>query len=376
MNEIGIVTLDSMGNYGNRLQNYALQLFLEKSCSVRADTLWHSPINEFSVDMSEWPLQRRIRYAFAGSKIKKRIDQCIHHSIRTYRFQQFTQQYIHTKYEYVNLKQSAAGETYDFLVTGSDQVWNPNLFTAAEDMFLLFAPKEKRIAYAASFGTSEIPEKWKKHFAQWLSEMKAISVREQRGAEIVKELTGKTVPVLVDPTMLITVQEWNKIARAPYCLTQESDKKYILLYFLGKIPNQVKENVYRVAQEKNLTIVNLMEDSNINWYLSDPAEFLYIVSHAELIYTDSFHGTVFSILYHRPFVVYEKYEKNSRDSMNSRIVTLLEKFQYMERLVTEETGGILSNLFDMDFTNVDSILEIERRKSVNFMQKALSESKE
>ncbi len=265
---------------------------------------------------------------------------------------------------------------YDFLITGSDQVWNPNLVTGLKDTFLLFAPREKRIAYAASFGISEIPGKWKERFAQWLTDMKAISVREQRGAEIVKELTGRTVPVLVDPTMLITAQEWNEIAHSPYWLKQYGNKGYILLYFLGKMPTKVKENAYQLAKSKNLTVIDLMNRSNMEWYLSSPSEFLYLISHAELIYTDSFHGTVFSILYHRPFIVCEKTEKRKGDSMNSRLLTLLERFRYTERLVTEDIDYMVNDPFDMDFTNVDLILAKEREKSVCFMQNALSVDKE
>lgn len=375
MRRVGLVTLDTLDNYGNKLQNYALQSFLE-TCGNTVDTLWHSSINAFSLDLKKWPLQRRLRYSVRGNKVKRRVEQCILESIRAYRFYQFTCQYIHPTYEYIDLEKSNAEGVYDFLITGSDQVWNPNLFTKAEDVFLLFAPQEKRIAYAASFGISEIPEKWKDRFAQWLTDMKAISVREQRGVEIVKELTGRTVPVLVDPTILITAQEWNEMARSPYWLKQNGNKGYILLYFLGKMPSKVKENAYQLAKSKNLTVIDLMDRSNMEWYLSSPTEFLYLIAHAELVYTDSFHGTVFSILYHRPFIVCEKTEKRKGDSMNSRLLTLLERFRYTERLVTEDIDYMVSNPFDMDFTNVDLILAKEREKSVRFMQNALSVDKE
>lgn len=242
-------------------------------------------------------------------------------------------------------------------------------------MFLLFAPKEKRISYAASFGVPEIPENRKKHFSQWLMEMKAISVREQRGAEIVKELTGRTVPVVIDPTMLLSTEEWDEIACAPYWwLNQKECKGYVLLYFLGKMPTQIRNNVQKISKEKNLMIVNLMDENNM-WYLTSPAEFLYLVAHAELVYTDSFHATVFSILYHTPFITCKKYEKTPKDNMHSRLVTLLERFQYADRLVTEEDNYILSNPFEMNFANVDHILEKERHKSACFLTKALSTNK-
>lgn len=108
MRRVGIVTLDSLENYGNKLQNYALQSFLE-TCENTVDTLWHSPINAFSLDLKKWPLQRRLRYAVLGDKVKRRFEQCVLESIRTYRFQQFTCQYIHPTYEYIELEKSNAG---------------------------------------------------------------------------------------------------------------------------------------------------------------------------------------------------------------------------------------------------------------------------
>lgn len=368
MIRIGKITLDGHDNYGNKLQNFALQAFLERY-AAHVDTLWHSSLNIFDLDMAKWPLARRVRLACLESKFEKRIDHWMHEAIRKYRFKQFDDQHIHTRYDCGNILRSDIAREYDFFLTGSDQVWNPH--EQQEDKrvnFLTFAPSEKRIAYAASFGVSEIPEKIKKDFSTWIEGMTAISVREQRGAEIVRELTGREVPVLVDPAMLLSAEEWNKIAKKPIWFTNE---KYILLYFLSGIPEVAQCNIERLARERNLKIIDLMDEGKIDWYCSDPAEFLYLISHAELIYTDSFHGAVFSILYHRPFVICDRQEKHTEKRANSRIDTLLDLFQLLDRYGIKANQYMVETPFEMDFTGVEKILERERKRSDHFIRSAM-----
>lgn len=269
----------------------------------------------------------------------------------------------------MNLQGSRLAEQYDYLITGSDQVWNPYARARKEDTFLTFMPPERRIAYAASFGISEIPQEWKAKYAKWLSEMHAISVREERGAEIVKELTGRDVPVLVDPTLLLTPEEWNRVAQKPRWLDVE--KKYILLYFLSEMPKAARETVQRLAAEKHLEIIDLMDWRNLDWYTSDPAEFVYLIAHADLIYTDSFHGTVFSILYNRSFVICDRQIRNKKQGMNSRIDTLLGLFHLEDRFGTEENQYTLSDPFQIRYPDTEEILARERQRSHDYLCEAM-----
>lgn len=123
--------------------------------------------------------------------------------------------------------------------------------------------------------------------------MNFVSVREHAGVKIVKELTGIDVPVLVDPTLLLTKAEWDEVTERPEWY---KDEKFILLYFLGDLPDIVKKEIQNISNKYKLAIIDLMDNGNIDFYSASPGEFLYLIQNCSLICTDSFHGTVFSIL--------------------------------------------------------------------------------
>ena len=142
---------------------------------------------------------------------------------------------------------------YDCFVCGSDQVWNPN--TACSAYFLQFAPEHKRIAFAPSFGIGELPESVKPVYQKWLSEIPQLSVREERGAEIIKELTGRDVPVLPDPTLCLPREEWEKIERRPAF----AEGAYVLTYFLGNETNKYRNYIEAYARKNGLRIIELLD---------------------------------------------------------------------------------------------------------------------
>lgn len=145
-------------------------------------------------------------------------------------------------------------------------------------------------------------------------------MREQEGANTVKQFTGRDVPVVVDPTMLLTPDEWRKVSRQPAWYRGED---YILTYFLGNRPNAA---IQQVANKSGLPSVNLLDEDVYEHYVTGVDEFIWAIEHASLIYTDSFHGTVFSILFQRPFVVCNRVGEEAVGKMSSRIDTLLSYF--------------------------------------------------
>src|SRR5699024_5866974 len=140
-------------------------------------------------------------------------------------------------------------EKYEYFITGSDQVWNPYFTNASPLYFLTFAPKNKRIAYSPSFGISEIPKENVANYSQWLKEMKAISVREKAGADIIKNLTNRDSPVLADPTLLLTKEEWLKIAKPA---VDKPQKDILLTYFLGEISKKTQKLIKRNKKKYKL----------------------------------------------------------------------------------------------------------------------------
>ena len=194
-----------------------------------------------------------------------------------------------------------------------------------------------------------------------------MSVREDRGKEIVEELTGrKDAEVLIDPTMLLTREEWDLVAKKPNNL--KNNKKYIFNYFLGNLSSQRKEEIYKIAKEYDCFIINFL-DPNDPFYMCGPSEFLYLEKNAFLICTDSFHSSVFAILYDRPFVVFKR-EQFGMENMGSRLDTLIDKFKLKNRRYNEK--NITFENLNHDYSEAYKILSIERKKSDAFLKNALN----
>lgn len=336
MNKIGVVTLYGMDNYGNRLQNHAVKTVLTL---LRNDKV--KELNEINhllfiklCKMTKIHLKRMIRfYSFSNKG----------HDI------EFLCDYRDNKYNYI--------------ICGSDQIWNPT-FAGRSFYFAAFAPQEKRIAYAASFGVSEIPEEKKEEYTHYLSEMKAISVREEAGAKIVKELTGRDAEVLIDPTLMLYKEEWEKVSKKPKFGV---GKKYILTYFLGNVCEEQSQYIKNISTEKGYRIINLEgENPNKYWYSTGPAEFIWLIEHCEVMFTDSFHGSVFSVLMDVPFIVFDRNDKQA--SMSSRIDTLLSTLQLEDRRFCNQSGD---KIFEKNYAHIPAILEKERKKAIDYLKNAM-----
>lgn len=365
--KIAIITLLGHFNYGNRLQNYALQKFLANYVEI-VETLWFEEnyLPEIKRDNKTF-FKIILKFILDFKETRKNERNYGRDCIRQYNIKKFSDKYISIKYNYrIDEK---LNDIYDYFIVGSDQVWNPNFWTKKKDfankMFLKFAFKRKRIAYAASIAIPEIPKDKEQFFKDSLNEMKAISMREKAGAELVKNLTGREVPVVVDPTILLSKEEWQKIELKPEWYNRE---KYILTYFLGNPSPIIKS----IAKKNNWKIYNLMDKDNFDLYTSRVEEFIYLINHAQLVATDSFHACVFSILMNTPFLVVNRKEIGMAD-MTSRIDTLMELFGYQDRyLVNDKCNLSDEEILNMDFSNVKDIQEREKRRSKDFLEKALN----
>lgn len=364
---VGIITLHGYYNYGNRLQNYALQEIL-KRYSEDVETLVIPNVSTNSQGAKHY-IKKLFSKSFPktakafANKIKNLPNKGILIE-RERRFKEFSQNYIKERHFSTLYEINETSNEFDYFVTGSDQVWNP--FTPENEKqyyFLQFVLEEKRIAYAPSFGITEIPEGVSQKYKEWLSSIPFISVREKEGAKIIKELIGRDVPVLVDPTLLLNKEEWLKIAKE---YKNKPKSKYLISYFWGKIPKERKALIKRIAKKYNLQIVNIANLSDKKTYTADPSEFIDYINSASLVLTDSYHGSIFSILMETPFFAFERI---GGPSMYSRIRTLLEKTKLKNR--EEKDIDLNKNLLEIDFSHVQSILNEERKKSFDFLQDAL-----
>lgn len=362
---IAIITLNDNNNYGNRLQNYALEKYLKRYFKANVYTIWYDEKKLYMSTINLWNWKSLIKYIINKNDFRRYIRYFyIQDCIRMYNIAKFTKK-INTKLDFC-LKKNLA-DKYDYFIVGSDQVWNTNFWfkqNHKEARLLSFAPKKKCIAYAASFGIDKISNKYVNLLKRSLVDMKAISVRENSGRHIIEALINKKVPVLVDPTILLSKEDWENIMIKPewYC-----GEEYILTYFLGEPLPMVKN----IAKRYNWKIYNLMDKNNLNLYTSRVEEFIYLISHAKLVYTDSFHASVFSIIMNTPFLVFNRKEKNMKN-MSSRINTLLNLFNFNDRYVVNGTCDLsIEKILNMDFNNVKNICNIELKKTTEYLQEAM-----
>lgn len=370
MKKIGLVTIIDYQNYGNRLQNYAAQEVLKK-LNFEVTTILNVQETVNISENAKLSYLQKIKMTNI-SKIKKKIISLFNRSKREeamnkkiQNFKKFSDQYINES-DFIISSNSIPdnlNNKFDYFIVGSDQVWNPHYRFGSEIDFLTFADKKKRVSYAASFGVSEIPGKFIKNYSKWLNDMESLSVREDAGASIIKDLTGKDIPVLVDPTLMLDAEEWLTISKISDIKPQ---KNFILTYVLGEKTKELKKFIKNISKENNLEVINIADFDNLKYYDLDPSEFIDLISTCSLVITDSFHGTVFSLLFNKPFIVYNRVDSDVK--MNSRINTLLSKFALENRTWNSIDK---SNVFDVDFSDIPRRLEIERNISLEYLRESL-----
>lgn len=369
--KVGILTITDYGNYGNRLQNYATQEVLKNS-GFEVTTIKSRVGNQIEKSFSD--KLKSLKITDLPKIISKRRENKKFSNIKDERynkFVQFTKDYI-AETSYTISEDSIPddiNEQFDYFVTGSDQVWNPNYRKGSGIDFLTFAYPEKRIALSPSFGIAKIPNEYQKKYIKMINEMNSLSVREEAGYEIIKRLTGREAEVLIDPTLMLNKQEWLEIAEKPHVVP---NRKYILTYYLGSLSEQNQEFLNKIAKENDLEIVELHNITRSKRYYSiDPSEFLYLINNASLFCTDSFHGSIFSIIFEKPFVVFDRIE-NSTLKMSSRIDTLLKKFKLSDRHEVQCLTKTHDEIFDIDTSHIGDILAIEQKKYTDYIKKSMS----
>lgn len=356
MKKAAIITLTKDLNYGNRLQNYAVEQLIGQR-GYQAATL-------FNTMWSVYKSTSRFK-SYVGiplTWLKNRKLGILRQTIAL--FDRFNEQFIHLAEEYDrNSSMNYILNKYDVFITGSDQVWNPYWNFIGEKEYLTFVAGKKKIALSASFGVSKIPENRKKEIAHWLNGLDAISVRETRAAEIVKELTGKDVQILIDPTMCISDKKWLRIAKKPLFFAH---KQYVLMYVLGKMPKECLATVLQYCEKTGSDLVVLKDNKIGENCPIGPREYLYLIANAKYVITDSFHGSVFSILFHRNFAVFHRSSKEKNEDMMSRLDTLLSRFSLEKCLMSNEQFAF-DNINSEKWKEIDRKLEGYRKEVKRFL---------
>ena len=389
MKKIGLAVVTYVNNYGSFLQSFATQQVIR---GLGYDT---EVINIDGVNATIKKARKKyfLKRCFNINELKSyavtihgivkgKLDKKYAKDIRTRNnvFNNFRKEYFNFSPVTKTWEEmSLLCEQYAAVVVGSDQLWRP--VNIEGDFYTLnFVPDEiNKVAYSTSFGVSSLPKKTAEKAKKFLNRINSLSVREVSGQKLVKELIGKDIPVVCDPTMLLSAEDWDKyVDKKPLI-----DSPYILCYFLGSNEEYLKF-AKRMKQEKGLKIVGLVHcagyNKHVDVYMDEmpfcagPLEFINLIKHAEYVLTDSFHCCAFSILFKKDFFAFRRFADNDEMSTNDRLVTLFDWTGIKGRLLNG-TEDITNSLFTpIDYEYVMSRIQEKREDSMKYLANALGDS--
>ncbi|MGM9979714.1 MAG: polysaccharide pyruvyl transferase family protein [Clostridium sp.] len=358
MKNIGIITLYDY-NLGNRLQNYALQTYLQ-SMDVSVKTLRYTENKTLKIFIKD-----NLKFLLAIIGVKK-YRLYYFNKVRKEKFKKFNKLYI-VKGEKIlaNKQLKINSDNYDYFVVGSDQVWhNWNKgYNELDYFYLRFAEEKKRISYAPSFGFSKFPKEDIKKHIEGLNGMRALSCREEDGCALIKSTIKKDAVRLIDPSFLLTSQQWRVIENKPKWFNEK--EKYILTYFLGNKPQEYLDYIDKLVKSNNIRVINILSKDSKNEYVVSPDEFVYLIDNAEYICTDSFHACAFSLIFSKKFIAFPRKEEGMED-MKGRIDTLFNILNIKNKWYTE----VDINKYEQE-SDYFKLIDKERKKANNYLKKNL-----
>lgn len=372
MTSVGIMTWLHNRNYGTVLQAYALQRYL-RSCDYEVTNI------DFNASSAE-KIRNLIRCGNSPKLFLEKISIAMTNAsadggklkLKEERFNKFlTDNFNLTDRIYTYKELEGYSNIYDKYICGSDQIWSPTLLNPPY-YFDFVTDDRKKIAYACSFGVGNVPEKKKQIIADYLKRYDHISVREQSGQKIVKELTDLDVPTTVDPVFLLDSSEWDTIA-ADNLIGHDYIFAYYLTYNRGYIKAAKKIAAYcgidlvmvPAAMKEYRVDAELIQDAG-------PSEWISLIKNAKAVLTDSFHGCVFSLIYKKPLMIFKRFSDSSKTSQNSRIYTLVDQYDLEDNIAEEFDENQAKRIIEKTI-DVKSAIETNADRSKKWLMNALME---
>lgn len=373
MKKVGVITMHGVWNYGSALQAYATchainRLGYEAEIiNYRFPNAYHSSLprkKKKEAEISLWQLRLNgLCSRLIGVSLDKRLE----------RLSSFFIHYVPITKPYESREELAATKPeYDIYLTGSDQVWNP-LWVGEDTSFLLeWVPDEKKkIAYAASFGVKDLPESCKENYKRLLQRYDHISVREE--SAIIYELTGKRPQVTLDPTFLLSKQDWAALTPQPPIVKGDYILCYLLRYTFDPFP-YAEDVIKYVKKQTGMKVVMIGPEATyiLNGYKvlpnCGPLEFLNLFYNASYVITSSFHGTSFAINFRKDFISITDNE-NTSDNRQISLVKLLGLNE--ECLLTKETPLSKLPIPRIDYSSHEKTIENAVNTSMQYLENAL-----
>lgn len=358
--KIGIVTFHFVNNFGGVLQTYALSEIvsdLNKEKTIIIDYRhWFIRFTDF---VRIFPITTNIKEIVSGlTTLNQRRG-------RIKKFQKFNKEYLSTSAIYTSEKKlNQYPPQCDKFICGSDQIWNPIITLGVSAPYYLnfVQDKNKKISYAASFGVTEINKKYYTDIEKYLKQFKAISVREKEGVTLVKKISGINVECLIDPTFLLSKEQWIELAEGP-----KNKEPYILVYMMQK-NDRVYEYARKIKKLLNIKVIAISKYGLKQDFVDEvcinigPKEFVGLFNNASYVCTNSFHGLAFSLILEKKFFLVPS------TRFNSRIGNLLNLFN-LELIKDINKDAVEKESYDKE--EVRKIINKEREKSIAFLKENL-----
>lgn len=373
---IGLVTYYKE-NYGSALQCYATKKFLGNigyNCKVLYEVVNSNKRyirRVINVIRHAWRAMCYKGYFSNYISMRKAMSQekeCIS-EVAVRRIEHFVEEELEpVGYEWKEL--CKLNDSYVAFIAGSDQIWNASI-SINSIYFLKFSDKKKRIALAPSFGVANIPDYNFKNIKRGLEGFDTISVREETGEQIVKQYVGKKAVRVADPVMLLTKEEWIEFSKN----VEVPNERYIFVHFLNKPSKVALDGIMLLSKKmqcKILCFSYLYEEyesfSDYIIYNGSPKEYVGLLCGAEIVCTDSFHSTLFSIILEKEFYTFHR-QYIHKNPQTSRIKDLLARYGIEERLIgdIEQVNRADSRVCK----NIQEIVVNERNKLINFLEKEI-----
>ena len=383
MKKIGLIIANPITNYGAHLQGYATQVAIDslgaKTAVFDVSRVRGRAFVDFGLFIKAFGVILRRLFK---KKQTQNYDDLFRQNVkeRTQLAKDFRNRRLHDVVVYTDYaKLVNDAKSYDTIMIGSDQMWPPGA-SFGSILSLRFVPKGvKRVSYATSLGVSEYPKYcWNSARDMW-TKIDYVSVREEQGANIIRKVCRNKVDVkvVVDPTYLMTKEQWENVIP----VQKMCEKKYVFCYFLGDDINS-KLCAKRYAEKNNLHLVSILSSesySEIDRTFADdtvsaatPEEFINWVRGAECVFTDSFHGLAFSVINHKQFFVFYRKRRDSKQSRNSRIDNILSMWDCEDRLVVDPTMDWTNkDIVPIDYSHVESLITEKRNESLDYLKKAI-----
>lgn len=356
-----ILTINDIDNYGNRLQNYALQEVLNHFgdvTTIRFETVAPTRFRTFKARLRR-PKMYILSLIKCGLSRGKNPN-----AKKTLKNLQFTRNRVPDNRLFMtSYRRIPTQNIPDKIVIGSDQVWNYQ-WLSQEDLRVRLGftlPADHVLTYAASIGVSEIPSDYRSTFKQALERIPSISVREDKAKELVENVSDNIATVVLDPTLLIPQKQWVTLFKG----FVHANDRYVLTYFLGKPSTSQESFIQKYAKSHNLRVRRILDLRDRETYSAGPEDFVELFSKASFIFTDSYHACCFSIIFNKGFKVFDRTGQTGTKNMNSRMQTLFRIFQ-LEDLMADE-----SQINDIDYAHINQLLERHRIESNHWLQLAL-----